>query len=130
LHGNGDGIRSYLYYALNPAEAQSATKNALDRSIEGKYLFSSWKQDGIRTFRIIRKGKELARYPTLEEGLADLIPGNFEPCAELRRKLSVMSIMLLQAQRMQQRRELYGKLVMVLGKALERTADKEDYSQK
>ena len=103
-----------LWYFRDAEVHQSAQKNGLDRSVSGKYLFVPWKKDGVRRFRIVQQGKVLAEYLTLNEALADLIPGNFEPKAEYERKLSVMDILGLQVRRRRDYNMLCQKLLTLL----------------
>lgn len=111
---DGSAEEASLCYCRDAEAHQSAQKNGLDRSVSGKYLFVPWKKDGVRRFRIVQQGKVLAEYHTLDEALADLIPGNFEPKAEYERKLSVMDILGLQVRRGRDYNMLCQKLLTLL----------------
>jgi len=111
---DGSAEEASLCYCRDAEAHQSAQKNGLDRSVSGKYLFVPWKKDGVRRFRIVQQGKILAEYLTLDEALADLIPGNFEPKADYERKLSVMDILGLQVRRACEYHDRKKELVQIL----------------
>lgn len=114
IRGELDGKSESIFYGLGQGRFQSATKNALDRNLATPYLFSSWKKSGIRTFKLIQKGRILQEFGDFENALASLIPGNFIPQFEYRRKLTIMGIFFLQAKRAQERRELLCRLLDLL----------------
>ncbi len=114
IQGELDGKPESVFYKRGQGRFQSATKNALDRNLATPYLFSSWKKSGIRTFKLIQRGRLLQEFDDFEPALASLIPGNFVPQFEYQRKLTVMSILFLQAKRAQERRELLRRLLELL----------------
>lgn len=111
IRGELSGKAESIFYHRGQGRFQSSVKNALDRNLATSYLFSLWKKSGVRTFKVIQKGRILEEFDDFESALASLIPGNFIPQFEYQRKLPIMGILLLQEKRAQERREHLDRLL-------------------
>ena len=96
------------------AEVQSRTKNALDRRLKSPYLFAAWKKDGQRLFKIIHNHRVRVQSDSLADILPYFIEGRFEPRAIYRRKHSIMTLIMMDAKRRKECKELRGRLLELL----------------
>ena len=103
-----------LYFMQDRAEVQSRTKNALDRRLKSPYLFAAWKKDGQRLFKIIHNPRVRVQSDSLADILPNFIEGRFEPRAIYRRKHSIMTLIMMDAKRRKECKELRGRLLELL----------------
>ncbi len=123
IRGRLNGQQGVIYYAQDSAGMQVSTKNRLDHFLDTPYLFTSWKQNGGRAFRITLHGKVLQEFSVLSQALAELLPGHFAPEFSYRRKISIGSQMLLEARRRRDHRVLCRQLLGLLNVLQQKKGD-------
>ena len=111
---DGEEQKATLYFMSDRAEIQSRTKNILDCRLKSPYLFASWKRDGKRSFKIIDNHCVRVESDSLEDILPYFIEGRFEPHAIYRRKHSIMTLMLMDAKRKAECKQLRTRLLELL----------------
>ena len=116
---NGDPVKIYLGNASE--NDQGYIKCRLDKSLLSPYLYISWKQRGVHTFRLFQRRETVAEFPDFESALAAYFPEGFIPEKSYRRNHSVFELMC----RSFCRRQELKKIVTLLARRCEQMRDME-----
>ena len=119
-NNSGDPVRIYLENASE--NDQGYIKSRLDMKLLSPYLFISWKQRGVHTFRLFERREVIAEFPDFDSALAAYFPEGFIPERSYRRNHTVFELMC----RAFCRRRALKEIVTLLARRCERKRGMEN----